>query len=242
MVGDDRQGSHPDEWTLRPPDADPDLSALRGGAAGARRPTPAAHQRHLGALCASLAAVAATHPNAWFRDGKSAEQIATVTAANRMVAYPYPKFMTSIIDVDQAAAVVMTSAARRARSGFRRRDGCTCTAPARRTTSGTSRIASTTLVARHGGGLSSGARAGGRWSRRARRYVDLYSCFPVAVQIGARVLGFPTDGTRALTVTGGLPYFGGAGNNYALHAIATMVERLRERPGVSGWCRRSAGT
>ena len=64
--------------------------------------------------------------------------------------------------------------------------------------------------------------------------LDLYSCFPVATQITARILGVPTDGTHTLSVTGGLPYFGGPGNNYALHAIATMVERLRMTPGALG--------
>jgi acetyl-CoA C-acetyltransferase len=60
--------------------------------------------------------------------------------------------------------------------------------------------------------------------------VDLYSCFPVAAQFAARLLDLPCDGSRALTVTGGLPYFGGPGNNYTMQAIATLVERLRASP------------
>lgn len=64
--------------------------------------------------------------------------------------------------------------------------------------------------------------------------LDLYSCFPVAPQLAARILGIPYDGSRALSATGGLPYFGGSGNNYALHAIATMVSRLREMPDALG--------
>jgi acetyl-CoA C-acetyltransferase len=56
----------------------------------------------------------------------------------------------------------------------------------------------------------------------------------VAPQIAARILDVPSDGTRPLSVTGGLPYFGGAGNNYALHAIVTMVERLRSSPDALG--------
>jgi acetyl-CoA C-acetyltransferase len=64
--------------------------------------------------------------------------------------------------------------------------------------------------------------------------VDLYSCFPVAPQFAARLLGFSADGSRPLTVTGGLPYFGGAGNNYAMHAIATMVDGLRAEPASLG--------
>jgi acetyl-CoA C-acetyltransferase len=63
---------------------------------------------------------------------------------------------------------------------------------------------------------------------------DLYSCFPVAVQVGAEELGLALDDPRGLTVTGGLPYAGGPGNNYSMHAIATMMGRLRARPGSYG--------
>src|SRR5437762_788732 len=58
---------------------------------------PAAHEARIAALSASFSRVAATHPHAWFRDAKSAREIATVTAENRMVAYPYPKFMNAIL-------------------------------------------------------------------------------------------------------------------------------------------------
>jgi acetyl-CoA C-acetyltransferase len=62
--------------------------------------------------------------------------------------------------------------------------------------------------------------------------VDLYSCFPSAVQLGAQSLGLDLD--RQLTLTGGLPFAGGPWNNYVMHAIATMMQRLRERPGATG--------
>ena len=107
--GADRQGSHPVEWSYglqMPTHIYPLFEiALRAH----ERREPPAHDRHLGRLSASLAAVAATHPHAWFRDGKSAAEIGTPTAVNRMVAYPYPKFMTSILDVDQAAAIIVTT-------------------------------------------------------------------------------------------------------------------------------------
>jgi len=35
-------------------------------------------------------------------------------------------------------------------------------------------------------------------------------------------------------VTGGLPFFGGAGNNYSMHAIAQTVRRLRARRDAVG--------
>jgi acetyl-CoA C-acetyltransferase len=63
---------------------------------------------------------------------------------------------------------------------------------------------------------------------------DLYSCFPTAVELARRAIGLADDDPRPLTVTGGLPYFGGPGASYSLHAIATMVERLRREPDHAG--------
>ena len=63
---------------------------------------------------------------------------------------------------------------------------------------------------------------------------DIYSCFPSAVQMGLDALGVKSDDPRPLTVTGGLPYAGGPGNNYVMHSVATMAQRLRETPGEYG--------
>jgi acetyl-CoA C-acetyltransferase len=62
--------------------------------------------------------------------------------------------------------------------------------------------------------------------------IDLYSCFPSAVQVAAAELGFDLD--RDLTVTGGLTFAGGPLNNYVTHSIATMVDVLRRQPGAVG--------
>ena len=233
-IGDTRQGSHPDEWrhgVQMPAQIYPLFEiALRAHEGRA----PAAHAARIAARSASFARVAATHPQAWFRDAKTAAEIATVTPRNRMVAYPYPKFMNAILDVDQGAAVVMTTAAE-----ARRLD-----------------IPESRWIYLHGGGdahdlwhvrdrvdyhSSLGMRAAyeealtqAEIEAGALGPLDLYSCFPVAPQLGARLLGVPGDGSRPLTVTGGLPYFGGAGNNYAMHAIATMVDRLRAEPASFG--------
>lgn len=64
--------------------------------------------------------------------------------------------------------------------------------------------------------------------------IDLYSCFPVAVEIGAEELGLSLDDPRGLTVTGGLPYAGGPGNNYVMHSVAVMLQKLRQRRGAYG--------
>jgi acetyl-CoA C-acetyltransferase len=66
-------------------------------------------------------------------------------------------------------------------------------------------------------------------------HIDLYSCFPCAVQIAANELGLPIDDPdRPLTVTGGLAFAGGPGNNYVSHSIAAMAGRLRADPGSLG--------
>jgi acetyl-CoA C-acetyltransferase len=67
-------------------------------------------------------------------------------------------------------------------------------------------------------------------------FIDFYSCFPVAVEMACDMLGLDEDDPRGFTVTGGLPYAGGPGNNYTLHALATMVDRVRSQPGSKGLC------
>jgi acetyl-CoA C-acetyltransferase len=67
-------------------------------------------------------------------------------------------------------------------------------------------------------------------------FIDLYSCFPSAVEIACQELGIAEDDPRGLTITGGLPYFGGAGNDYVMHSIVTMMEKCRTHPGRFGLC------
>ncbi len=62
--------------------------------------------------------------------------------------------------------------------------------------------------------------------------LDIYSCFPCAVSAVAGHLGLPADGSRTLSLTGGLPYFGGPGNNYTMHGLAEAVSRLQAAPGA----------
>jgi acetyl-CoA C-acetyltransferase len=69
---------------------------------------------------------------------------------------------------------------------------------------------------------------------------DLYSCFPVAVELACEALGIGEDDPRPLTLTGGLAYGGGPGNNYSLHGIARVMQHLREQGGLGmvtalGW-------
>jgi len=189
-----------------------------------------AHRRELAEFCGGCAALAARNPYAWFRDGKSAETIATVTAENRMVSFPYPKFMNAIIEVNQGAALIVASEAAAERLGIPR---------ARRVYpwSGVDVSELWYLEDRTDYATLPGLRRAGRALLETAdlpidriRHLDLYSCFPIAPRLSAAMLGIAAGDPRPLTATGGLPWFGGPGNNYTTHAIVTLVERLRAEP------------
>ena len=193
-----------------------------------------AHQQRLGRLFAPFTQVAAENPEAWFPVARTADELVTVSDKNRMVGFPYPKLLNAIMEVDQSAGVLMASVDK-ARELDVPEDkwvylhGCADAAdlwfPLDRQnfhSSPAMRLTGKRALEMAGVGLDQ------------IDHFDLYSCFPVAVEIGAEELGLALDDPRGLTVTGGLPYAGGPGNNYAMHAIATMMGKLRARPGSWG--------
>jgi len=194
----------------------------------------AAHREQIAALCARLSAVAADNPHAALPVARRADEILTPTAANRLVAWPYTKFMNANIAVDQAAAVLLCSL-RTARDLGVEPERIVYLAGSADVnekwflSDRTSFHASPAIAA---AGKAALGRAGLGLDDMSA--FDLYSCFPVAVEIAADALGLAHDDPRVLTVTGGLPFFGGPGNNYSLHAIAEMVARLRGKPGDAG--------
>jgi acetyl-CoA C-acetyltransferase len=196
--------------------------------------TLAEHRAALGELFAPFSGVAARHPNAWFTDAKSAHQIATPDATNRYIGFPYTKYMNAIIDVDQGAALIVTSTGEARRLGIPEDRwvyvrGCGDATDHWFITERVNYYSSPAIRA-------SGRRALGMAGVAIAdvAHFDLYSCFPSAVQITRDMLGIDGADPRPLTVTGGLPYFGGPGNNYVTHSIAAMVDTLRAHPGDLG--------
>lgn len=193
------------------------------------------HRRRIGELWAQFSAVAATNPHAWNRDVVPAEQIWQPGPSNRMISWPYPKLMNSNNMVDQAAVLVLTSAERAADlqiprdrwvfpySGTDSHDTYAIGERAEFHTSPAIRIGGRRALELAGIGVDDVA------------LVDVYSCFPSAVQVAANELGLPLGAPdRPLTVTGGLTFAGGPWNNYVTHSIATMAERLVAAPGQYG--------
>jgi acetyl-CoA C-acetyltransferase len=201
--------------------------------------TPAEHRQALGALMAPFTEVAAKHLMAWFAEVRTASELAEVTPDNRLVAEPYPKCMCAFLHVDQGAAVMVTSLAA-ARAAGVAEDAVFCL-------SGAEATDVWFPVARPDLGSSPALRAAASAAMAAADLgvddiaaFDVYSCFPCAVEMAVEALQIAPDDARGLTVTGGLPYFGGPGNNYSLHAVATMVDHLRAQGGTGlvsalGW-------
>ena len=187
----------------------------------------AQHRTRIAELWARNARVAAENPYAWLRRAPSAEEIATPGPDNPWVAAPYTKLLVANMVVDQAAALIVTSAERARRLGIPESRWVYPHAAAEavvvRQVSERETLAAEpplTLVLQRACELA-------QLEAQSATFVDFYSCFPVAVQFAAEALGLPLD--RPLTVTGGLTYGGGPFNSYVLHALATVVTQLRER-------------
>lgn len=215
------------------------------------------HRERIGGLWSAFSNVAATNPYAWIRTPMSSDEIVTPSDVNRVVSWPYTKFLCSNNQVDQGAALVLTSVAAAERAGVPRDRWVFLQ-------SGTEAVDHWNVSNRADLCSSPALRLAGRDAYALAgidaddlAYVDLYSCFPAAVQIGAIELGLAPDrATRGactvpgwggidarlpLTVTGGMTFAGGPLNDYTTHGVATMVGVLRADPGALGLCTANGG-
>ncbi len=175
--------------------------------------------------------VAADNPGAWLRRSVSADEIRSVSATNRLIAFPYCKLMVANSSVNQGAAFIVTSEQEALSRGI-----------------GADRLIYVGRGAAAHEPVDLMARAGYADSpsmtvsiQRALELnglqttdldlVELYSCFPCVPKMARRVLGWPLD--RAASVFGGLTFGGGPVGNYMSHAVVSMVSALR-RDGRHG--------
>ncbi|MFD2396249.1 enoyl-CoA hydratase-related protein [Prauserella oleivorans] len=185
----------------------------------------------MGELFAPFTTVAARNPHSAAPVERTAEELTTPTDANRLVTDPYPRYVVAREKVNQGAAVVLTSVGAAQRLGI----------PQERWVflHGHADLRERGLLDRDDLSAYPAAVAATRHALEVAGIdlddvsaVDLYSCFPIAVFALCDGLDLAPDDPRGLTLTGGLPFFGGAGNNYSMHAIAEAVHLLRARPGA----------
>jgi acetyl-CoA C-acetyltransferase len=207
------------------------LDSARAAAAGLSRD---AHRRVAGEVLARCNAVAATNPHAWLPQRRTAAELITPSADNRMVADPYTKYMVAVMDVDMAGALLLASHERADALGVPAEErvyvhavaeAAEARVPAVRSDLASSvamRAVFDATLAAAGTGIDDVT------------HLDLYSCFAASLLFAQDALGLPTDDPRPPTVTGGLPYAGGPASGYVVHALAAMVQRLRAEPGTRG--------
>ena len=191
--------------------------------------TPSAHRRALGELYARFATIAAENPQAWKRSALTAEEIVTPGPRNPMQALPYTRLQCSDWNVDQAAALLLCAEDRADALGVSQERRIYARV-------GTESNHMTAVSVRAHLHDCAGARLAGQAALAAMGIaadeldlVDLYSCFPIAVESYAHALGLPL--TRDLTITGGMSFAGGPFNNYQFQAVCRMAERLRAGDG-----------
>ncbi len=199
------------------------LEHARRGRLGLDRATYAAS---MGELFAPFTQVAASNPVSAAPTARTADDLATASDENRMVADPYPRSLVARDLVNQGAAVLLMTIAAARRLGAAEERWVYL--------HGQADLVEKTLLERPDLGASPAAAAAiGQALERAGLGIeqvdamDLYSCFPIAVSTVCDALGLAPDDPRGLTLTGGLPYFGGPGNNYSTHAIVEAVRRAR---------------
>jgi acetyl-CoA C-acetyltransferase len=175
--------------------------------------------------------VAAANPVSWFPTRRDAQEIMTVTADNRMIYWPYPKYVNAVMDVDMAAAVIITDAATARSWGVAQDDVAYLSGWA---DAHDLWYLSQRPVLHRSPALAQCARrvldsAGVTMDQIGG--LDLYACFPSSVEVARDSFDIAPDDPRPLTLTGGLPYHGGPGSNYVTHSIANTMHWLRSGKG-----------
>ena len=188
--------------------------------------SPAQHREHMAALFASFSEVACRNPYAFWQQQHSSAELLAEGHDNFPISLPYTKRLVAQDAVNQAAALVLTSVGQAKAMAIPQQQWVFLQGYAE----GEDQFTSERLDPGNSAAMSAVfKRALDTASASSDEFdlIDIYSCFPCAVEAACDALGLPADGSQALTVTGGLPYFGGPGNNYSMHALAEMAHRLR---------------
>jgi acetyl-CoA C-acetyltransferase len=191
-----------------------------------------AHRHLMSEIWAPFSAVAAANPYSQFPIARDVSFLETVSPENYQIADPYLKWHVAQDAVNMSAALIVTNVGTARELGIaeskwvylhghaQAADVLTVERPDLSRSRAMDWVLQRTL-------------ASSELTIADMAYVDLYSCFPCAVLIASEAAGLDWR-TITPTVTGGLPFFGGPGNSYSMHAIATMVERLRADRGKYG--------
>jgi acetyl-CoA C-acetyltransferase len=206
------------------------LENARRGRIGLSAPD---YRRAMAELFAPFTTVAARNPFSSSPVARTVEEILTADSGNRMICDPYPRLLVARDQVNQGAAAVLMSTAAARRLGVPEEKWVYLR--------GHADVVDQSLLDRADLSYNSASILAVQEALEVAGVgiddvatFDLYSCFPVPVFNFCDGMDLRPDDPRGLTLTGGLPYFGGPGNSYSLHAIAETVNEMRSKPGTFG--------
>jgi acetyl-CoA C-acetyltransferase len=191
------------------------------------------YRRKMAELFAPFSEVAAKNPFSSSPVKRTVDEITTVTAENRMICDPYPRLLVARDTVNQGAAVLVMSVAAAQRLGVSQERWVYLRGHADQTEQDVLDRADLSVSISARQSVAEALRVAGIGIDDVANF-DLYSCFPFPVFAVCDAFGIAADDPRGLTLTGGLPYFGGPGNSYSLHGIAETVAEMRDKPGSFG--------
>ena len=191
------------------------------------------YRRKMAELFAPFSKVAAKNPFSSSPAERSVEEIETVTDENRMICDPYPRLLVARDTVNQGAAALLMSVAAARRLGVAEEKWVYLRGHANQTEQDLLDRADLSISVSAKQSVAEALRVAGIGIDDVATF-DLYSCFPFPVFAVCDEFGLAPDDPRGLTLTGGLPYFGGPGNSYSLHGIAETVAQMRDKPGSFG--------
>lgn len=191
-----------------------------------------AHRDAIAKRYARFSEIATANPDGWADQTIDAASIRNASEKNKMLAFPYTKHLNSQWNVDQACALLFCSVAKARAMGI----------PESQWVYPLASTESNQIVnvsQRPDLSQSAAAKIAGQRALavtgldiNAIDFIELYSCFPAAVNLVVQALNIPAD--RDLTLTGGMPFGGGPLNNFCLQGTVKMAQTLRQQPGTIG--------
>lgn len=191
------------------------------------------YAKHMAELFAPFSNIAANNPHSMSKQAYTAEELIDVSENNRFIADPYPRRLVARDQVNQAASVLITNVGKAKELGIDSSAWIFLT--------GYADAVELSVMEREDLARSPAAAMAiksalehAKLDLKDINHFDLYSCFPIAVSNICDQLALKYDDPRGLSSAGGLPFFGGAGNNYSMHAIVSLIKTLRKHPEHSG--------
>ncbi|ERS95299.1 thiolase [Sporothrix schenckii 1099-18] len=196
-------------------------------------------------LYAAFDRTACAHPASW-RAGETprdARAVGEVTPKNRMICTPYPLLQNAFNTVNLSAAVILTSVGHAQALGIAPSQwiyvlGGAGTNDSDNWWERTNFYSSQSLEQ----AIDATIGVSGLGSKDAIDAYDFYSCFPIVPKLACRHLGLSiTRPQKPISLLGGLTSFGGAGNNYSMHAMVAMARDIRAKQYRTGFVLANGG-